>query len=365
MRFELFVGSEAFWNAARADIAVARHRVLIQAMTFEGDAAGLAVADAIGAAKAADRRVLVDDYTRHNLNDTLLAFSRDSALQAEARATWAMFATMAAQGVGVRVTNPVGRNPLRYVRRNHKKLLVMDDAVWIGGINFSDHNFAWHDMMLRIDDTAIADAMARQFDCDWQGVPGPERVQLPGFDLLNLDGVGNAARLAPLLDRLASARRSIEVVSAYPSFPFVDAMAAAARRGVPVTLYVPGPNNKPVMRDYLFAAHGKGPIQVRLLPEMTHVKAALIDGEALVLGSCNFDFVAYRANAEYIAVLDDPALIAQFESALLGPAREAGVRPNAARPGWRARLAPMALKIADALIAAVPPGKRIAEWAAP
>lgn len=227
--YELLVGSQAFWQRAQADIAAAHRRVLIQAMTFEGDSAGQAVAAAIAASGAADRRVLVDDYTRHVINDTFLSRSRDEALHAEAQATWAMFDRLADAGVGLRITNPVGRNPLRYALRNHKKLLVMDDAVWLGGINFSEHNFAWHDMMLRIAHPGLAGWLAAAFERDWQGECGAARAAFPGIEMLSVDGSGNAAHLAPLLDLFAGARRRIEVISAYPTFPFVSAMASAAR----------------------------------------------------------------------------------------------------------------------------------------
>ena len=108
------VGSAEFWSAAAQTCAASQNRVLVQAMTFEGDAAGQAVAQAIAGSGAADRRVLVDDYTRHVINDRFLAMSRDPALHAEAAATWAMFEALQAGGAGVRLTNPVGRNPLRY-----------------------------------------------------------------------------------------------------------------------------------------------------------------------------------------------------------------------------------------------------------
>ena len=97
---ELQVGSAAFWERCRADILGARRRVLIQAMTFEGDAAGLSVAEAIGHSHALDRRVLVDDYTRQVINDTFLALTRKPAIHAEARATAAMFGRLLRQGAG-------------------------------------------------------------------------------------------------------------------------------------------------------------------------------------------------------------------------------------------------------------------------
>jgi len=362
-RFELLVGSAAFWTRASCDIAGAERRVLVQAMTFEGDDAGLPVAHAIAQSPAADRRVLVDDYTRHVVNDTFLALSRDPALHGEAAESRAMFDRLMAAGAGVRVTNPLGRNPLRYATRNHKKLLVMDDAVWIGGINFSDHNFAWHDMMLRIEHAPIADWLAAQFDADWSGNVATAGEGIAGIDLLSLDGSGNEAGFAPLLEMFAGARRSIEVISAYPTFPFVDAMAQAARAGARVTIYTPRPNNKPVIRDYLLGAAAPAGVELRLTPMMTHAKAALIDGEALVLGSSNFDFVSHRANAEYVATVRDAALIAEFEAQMLAPIRDGSGPPE---PGdfsaWRSWKARAALRLADALIARLSHGPRVSEW---
>ncbi|MDE2435867.1 MAG: phosphatidylserine/phosphatidylglycerophosphate/cardiolipin synthase family protein [Sphingomonadales bacterium] len=362
-RIELLVGSAAFWARASADMAAARNRVLVQAMTFEGDAAGQGVASAIATSPAADRRVLVDDYTRHVINDRFLALSQDRELAAEAEATWAMFDAMAAAGAGVRLTNPVGRNPLRYATRNHKKLLVIDDVVWIGGVNFSDHNFDWHDMMVRIAHPEVAAWAAREFDRDWTGQTATSGESVAGIDLLSLDGSANEAGFAPLLETFAGARRSIEVVSAYPTFPFVDALASAAARGVPVRLYTPRPNNKPVIRDYLMGVARRSGLDIQLTPMMTHAKAALIDGEALVVGSSNFDFVSHRANAEYVATIRDPGLIAAFEAELLAPLRQGSTAPG---PGdfsrWRSIRASVALKTADVLVSFLDHGPRIAEW---
>ncbi len=363
-RFELLVGSDAFWNAAREDIARATRRVLIQAMTFEGDAAGQGVAGAIAASAAADRRVLVDDYSCHVINDRLLAFApRSSPEQVEAAATRAMFERLVASGAGVRVTNPVGRNPAAYATRNHKKLLVIDDAVWIGGINFSDHNFAWHDMMVRIDDAAVADFCAGTFEADWAGQCSAVSAWFPGVSLTMVDGVGNAALLQPVIDRLAGARRSIEMIGAYVTFPFVDAMAAAAARGVAVTLYTPARSNKGLVQDYLFGAAARGGIALRLLPAMTHVKAALVDGEELLCGSLNFDFVGYRASSEIVASITDAELVEQAETRLFAPLRaEARAASAADDPGWRGTRARAALRVADVFVSLLGQPKRVRDW---
>jgi cardiolipin synthase len=366
-RYELLVGSGDFWARAEADIAQANRRVLVQAMTFEGDAAGLAVADAIGTSFASDRRVLVDDYSRHNLNDSFLAFSNDAALQAEAISTWDMFDRLVAQGAGVRVTNPVGRNPLRFPARNHKKLLVMDNVAWIGGINFSDHNYDWHDIMLRIEDPAVTEWLAQEFEADWIGKPAYRRAQFGDeLGLLSLGGVGNQAAYREVLDLFARARGSIEMLSAYPTMPFTDEMARAAARGVKVTLHTPRPNNKPIVRDYLLGFAPKVGIELRLIDYMTHVKAALIDGEILLIGSSNFDFISYHLQNEFVALLRDRELIADVVARLLEPAREQGVQPRPEEMrGWAPRKAAVSLNFANALFSKLKHGRRVMEWKRP
>ncbi|HVR90652.1 MAG TPA: phosphatidylserine/phosphatidylglycerophosphate/cardiolipin synthase family protein [Novosphingobium sp.] len=364
-RFELLVGSGQFWDRARGDIAAAQQRVLVQAMTFEGDAAGLGVARAIAAATALDRRVLVDDYSRNVINDTMLPLPfRPPGVLAEARRTLAMFDELVAERVGVRITNPVLGHPLRYPLRNHKKLLVMDDVAYVGGINFSDHNFAWHDLMLRIEGAEVAEFFAADFARDWQGRPAGATARFDDLELISLDGETNAVLFEPLLTLVSGAKRSVEMISAYPTMPFVEAMAEAARGGAKVDLYTPAPNNKPVIRDYLSGVAGDAGIALHLLPEMTHAKALLIDREALVLGSSNFNFASFRVNSDIVAVVRNPELIAQFETQLLGPAR-ATATPVADTnvPKWRQLRGILTISIADAALARLSHGPvRAIDW---
>jgi len=134
-------------------------------MTFEGDAAGQAVARAVAQSPASDRRVLVDDYTRHVINDRFVhgpAARRDVSLQREVRNTDEMFkAPDRRRRTGAGDPNSVGPLFVFYPARNHKKMIVADDVAYVGGVNFSDHNFAWHDFMLRLEGAEAADSWRR------------------------------------------------------------------------------------------------------------------------------------------------------------------------------------------------------------
>jgi cardiolipin synthase len=274
-----------------------------------------------------------------------------------------MFERLIAGGTGVRVTNPVGGNPLRYPLRNHKKLLVVDDAAYLGGINFSDHNFEWHDLMVRVETADVAAWCAQGFEADWAGQPQARAGALPGIELIDATGQGNPAAFAPVIAALSSAKRSLEVVSAYPTFPFVDAMAVSAANGAEVKLYTPRPNNKPIVRDYLLAVAGRSGIALRLTPMMTHAKAALIDGAVLVLGSSNFDFVSNRTNSEYVAIVRDAGLVAAFEAEVLVPLREGASAPERSdHSRWRALRAKAGLRLADGAVGMLRHGARVTEW---
>lgn len=366
MRFgEVLIGSAAFWARAEADIRRARRRVLIQAMTFEGDAAGEAVAAALMTSSAEDRRLLVDAYSLHVINDTMLPFApgRPAAVREEALATRFLFDRVAATGAGLRITNPVGGNPLRFPLRNHKKLLVIDDAVYLGGINVSDHNFAWHDLMVRIEDGGIAEFLAEDFDRDWRGRPVSAARRFGELRIISLDGRANRQALQPVLELLAQARRSIEVIGAYPTLPFTEAMAAAARRGCEVTIYTPAANNKPLVRDGLLALAADSPVRLRFLPGMTHAKAILIDGERVLFGSVNFNLASWRSNGDLLALSSDARLAAEFRRAVFLPAGRESVPAEATLPAWRRAQARWALRLADGALACLRHGPvRSVEW---
>jgi len=188
--FELLVGADVFWARAAGDIHRARRRLYVQAMTFEGDIAGGKVAAAITASPAVDRRVLVDDYSRFTVSDRSvhsLSGRLDPKLREEVRATDAMFRGLIRAGGRVRLTNPIGPLMANYPARNHKKLIVADDVAYIGGINFSDHNFAWHDFMLRLEGDATAALLAADFEATFAGAPRAWRHDMDDLSLLSLD----------------------------------------------------------------------------------------------------------------------------------------------------------------------------------
>lgn len=320
---ELLVDADAFWYRLQTDLQAANHEIMVQMMTFEGDQIGQKVVDAIRTATAPYKQILVDNYTRFIQSDKFVYHPKywfDQELKAEVRQTRAMFESLMQDGGQVRFTNPVGPLLIHFVGRSHKKLIVIDKKIaYVGGFNFSDHNFAWHDLMFRLEDPAIVAFLRADFVATWQDESQPSHAHFDDCEFFLLDGRSNEATFANLIELLCSAQKSLHIISPYLTFPFCAALAELPQRGVPVTLLTPEENNKGTVRDYLlWEAHRSG-FDIRLYGGMSHMKAALVDDRYLVVGSSNFDFLSYRIEEEVLAVFSNPVVIETFRQQVLEP----------------------------------------------
>jgi len=319
VRIELLIDSGQFCHRLSQDLATARAYVLAQALSFEGDAAGKGLAEILLSCGAPDRRVLIDSFTRHVVNDRFLWTPRsllDRGLRAEVRETGRMIDRLRSGGVQVRFTSPAGPLFLRFPARNHKKLVAIDGRVaYLGGINFSDHNFLWHDLMLRIEDPDLVGFLREDFESTWNGRHRRARQAFPGIALHSLDGASNEDAFAPILALIDGARESLYVQCPYITPPFSGRLADARRRGVAVTVVTPERNNWGLCRDAMIWHAARSGFAVRFYRDrMTHMKALLVDGRVLVVGSANFDVWSYRFQPEFLAVVTDAEVVEEFRT---------------------------------------------------
>ena len=361
MRIELLLGSDEFWRRLRADVLDARRSAYVQTFTFEGDRTGAALGRALERSPAPDRRLLVDGYSLLYHSDRLIPGPAwlNRAFRREVLLTHRWVRRLRLAGAAVRFGNPIGPSPLRLVRRNHKKVALFDERIaYLGGINFSDHNFAWHDMMLRIESDELGRILADELRQGWQGrAPSFDRT-VGSLRLLSLNGRGNAERFRPVVEAIETARSSIDVVSAYLSHPFTDHLARAAARGVAVRILTPVRNNKAnLARHVLQCAARHGFEVLRYSGGMTHMKAMVIDGELLVAGSSNFDFMSHHILEEHVILTRDRSLVGEFRRRVWAPEAERAVR-SPARSSLGTILGHAAVRLGAALAArlALPDG---------
>jgi len=239
----------------------------------------------------------------------------DKEHRAEVLGTWQMMDDNEAAGVGIKWVNPFGFLYRKSPVRNHKKMILIDGhTTYIGGINFSDHNFEWHDMMLRIEDPNVAEFMMTDFDATWAGKNLFSERDFDGISISLIDGETNEKWFEKIFNLIGSARTSIFIESPYLSWPFYHHFRLAVERGVDITVLMPDLNNRAWVQRYTEWEGARSGIKLRnYLPKMTHLKAMLVDEETLVVGSSNFDYFSYRTQQEVVAVVTRPDLVHDFK----------------------------------------------------
>ena len=196
----------------------------MQTYTFEGDRAGKMLADALLSIRPVDVEILIDSWSKLVLSDRFLYWPQnmfDTGLRREALETRQMVDRLRRAGIQVTYTNPVGPFLSKLPNRNHKKLVLIDDRIsYVGGINFSEHNFEWHDMMLRIDDRGVSRFLRTDFDRTMNG--GTNSMGSRSFGDIEIhvtDGKLNGGQFAKIFKVIEGAEKRIHVHMPYITLP--------------------------------------------------------------------------------------------------------------------------------------------------
>jgi cardiolipin synthase A/B len=322
MKIDLLVDFKDFWTSLEHDLSKASSDAFVQTFSFEGDSVGQLLSAALIKSRARDKRILADSFSKVVLSDRCLYSPGnwfDKQLAQERRATIALQQRLAVEGIQIKHCNSFGVSPRRWLNRNHKKLIVIDGAIaYIGGINFSEHNAAWHDMMLRLEDAEAAAFLREDFLRCWTGESSSSSGRFAGAELYTLDGRANRSVFARILRLIENAGSSIFIASPYITFPFYDYLRAASNRGVSITMLTPQTNNWRYFTDYAKWEAARCGINLRLYRKgMSHLKAMLIDDQYLIAGSSNFDFLSYRVYEEIVAIIDAPDVIDRFREQVM------------------------------------------------
>ena len=322
MKVKILPDTDSFLGHLESDIKNAGNKVLIQAMSFEGDDAGRWLYDRLCSSKAADRRICIDSYSKAVISDKMIYapgawFNRK--LHEERRSTKRLIRSFPDHGVGVRFTNPLGLLLWRYPMRNHKKLFIIDDGIcYIGGYNFSDHNFQWRDMALRFESREINVFFTDDFDATWHGTNRTASLDVDGNRFLTSNGRKGIDAFDEVLKLVAGARKNVVVFSPYITNPVLEKLVREKKKDVPLTVISPVGNNKEQFRDYLLRMSHKIDFKVDLYQaNMSHLKAILIDDSILVTGTSNYDFVSYYLEQEIFTVITDEKIVADFKRLVL------------------------------------------------
>jgi cardiolipin synthase A/B len=258
----------------------------------------------------------------------------------------AFFQKLTDSGVQVVEFNPV--NPAvagvawELNERDHRKLLIVDGRVaFLGGINisgvYSSGSFAsgsrsadsggpegdttpWRDTHVQLRGPVVAE-FQKLFIATWvaqKGEPpaGPGLYPPPeqaGPDVVR--AIGSSPEepysliYATLLSAIGSAETSVYITNAYfaPDPQLLDALEAAARRGVDVRLILPGKTDSWLVfhagRNYYARLLRAGVKLYERQGVILHAKTASVDGVWSTIGSTNLDWRSFLHNYELNAVV--------------------------------------------------------------
>lgn len=221
------------------------------------------------------------------------------------------------------------RAPLRYNRRNHRKILVVDGRRgFFGGFNIHRENSRtvygegrWRDTHLEVRG-AMAKELQVLFDAFWRRRQRQSPVSLTsGGNQLITNYSRRGRRFLHMLftSKFATAKRTIHLTTPYfvPDYRTRRNLMRAARRGVDVRLLVPRKNNEALAQWAAHAAYANllaaGVHIHEYLPRMLHAKTLVVDGVWSSVGTANLDYRSFFLNYELNLASEDPALARTLE----------------------------------------------------
>ncbi|MFE4002626.1 phosphatidylserine/phosphatidylglycerophosphate/cardiolipin synthase family protein [Nocardioides sp. YIM B13467] len=223
--------------------------------------------------------------------------------------------------------------------RDHRKILVVDDTVgFVGGYNIGTaYATEWRDTHVRITGPGVWD-LRRAFADFWNlnrrrphplthpnGAEGPLLIETAPSWEPDLRFHRNVPRLwmfpirSMYLEAINRASRNIYLTTAYfvPDEDFVDALKAAAQRGVDVRILLPLKSNHIVVdwisRGYFSQLLGSGVRILRFKDAMIHAKTATVDGFWSTVGTANIDRLSLTGNYEINLEIFDRDVAKQME----------------------------------------------------
>ncbi|PJE80991.1 Cardiolipin synthase A [invertebrate metagenome] len=221
--------------------------------------------------------------------------------------------------------------------RNHRKILVIDDAIaWTGSFNLVDPVFfkqdarvgEWIDAMIRIDGVAShvlgaivywdqAVEIGKKHESFNNTYQLPERVLSNYYNTdvhIVPSGPDNDREMLQqvLLTAIYESQDELIISTPYfiPDEPLVTALKSAAQRGVTVKLIVPAQNDSKMVyhasRSYYEEMLVSGVQIYQFLGGLLHTKCVLVDRATVLFGTVNLDMRSVWLNFEVTMVVYDP-----------------------------------------------------------
>jgi cardiolipin synthase len=300
-----------------ADVEAARESVHLMFYILEPDATGRRVADAVirAARRGVSCRVMMDGLASRPGLQELAPPLREA---------------------GVEVVSLLSPGPRRTRRdlRNHRKIAVLDGQIGYTGsqnlveaYGYKGRGLTYEELVVRLEGPVVWQLQAvlltdRFLDTGRKPEGGRHYPVLPSGGTVKAQVLPSGPTYETenneraFVQMLYGARERIVVTTPYfvPDRPFVDAMQAAAIRGLDVHLVTPMQADQWLVRlaqeSYYSELLAAG-VKIHLYrPRFLHAKHISVDGDVCAIGSSNLDMRSFALNEEEMVFFYDRDVVA-------------------------------------------------------
>ncbi len=345
---ELMADADVTLTRIVADIDAATDHVHVLYYIWLDDTTGTAVANALirAVGRGVTCRAMADGLgSRVLIKSALWASMKDAGVQL---------------AVAFPLDNIIGTLlTSRLDLRNHRKITIIDGKItYCGSRNSADPEFLvkakyapWVDIMARFEGPIVAQNQLL-FASDWILATNESLDQFPliaapvkgGFPAQVIgDGPTERRGATPQLfaSAIGCARETITLSTPYfvPDATVLEALCAAAHRGVTVTLVFPKTNDSWIVaaasRSYYRRLLEAGCVIYEFRNGLLHAKTLTIDGNVGLLGSSNLDLRSFDLNYENNILFQDVQLTREIQNRQADYIRQSDPVPLGDVLNWR------------------------------
>ena len=196
--------------------------------------------------------------------------------------------------------------------RNHMKLTIIDDTIYIGGVSTAKRFFGYADFMIKTTYPPLVKEVSEEFfKVNVNRLTKDRAIPIDQETTLLLDSgkPGESVIFTKAIEMVNSAKKKIQYISQYiPDFELLEALNKAKKRGVEVKLITYLPKLKPdkhtenKIEHLLFASASKGLKLSYYSKSYVHAKLMIIDEKIAIFGSHNYSKFGVLFGTDEIAL---------------------------------------------------------------
>ncbi len=315
MQFRIIDDTFQLYNLMLSDIAQAKDYILLETYKFANDHMGERFRDALTKkAKAGVKvRILIDSWGKGPISENF-------------------FTELIKHGGELKFFEKIKINSdlfTRGHRRDHRKLLVIDDNVaYLGSANITGYNLNWRELALRTEGD-LALALKTVFTETYEAFNPYIISNKLTFTRTIYQGDFEIIRDVPSLPlqrirkkyahMIKQAKKSVVIETPYflPGYNLRKALMDAAKRKVDVKIIMPKNSDVrmiDILRNKYLGLLDRNNVKIFFYgPYNLHAKMMLVDDSVFSISSANFDYRSFRFQYEVALIGYDQSIIEQLQ----------------------------------------------------